>query len=204
MSSHHYLEPKKPNLRSLVENLTHLEKLDLSGVNIISLVPNVLANLSSLKFLHLHDCGMYGEFPIGICKLPNLRVLDVKHNKGLTGYLPDFRWSSPLEEMLLANTSFSGKLPASMGNLGSLTAIDARNCNFSWSIPSSIGNLTHLNFLNLAVNTFEDRIPSSFGNLIQLSFLDLRANNLTGPIPFELVNLTQLTHLFLFSNLVSG
>jgi Leucine-rich repeat (LRR) protein len=140
-------------------------------------VPNILANLSSLKFLHLGDCGLHGEFPIGIFKLPNLRVLDVQYNKGLTGYLPDFQWSSPLEEMLLADTSFSGKLPASMGNLGSLTKIDMWNCNFSGSIPSSIGNLTHLNFLNLAENTFEDRIPSSFGNLIQLSFLDLSSNN---------------------------
>uniref|UniRef100_A0A2N9EMV6 Uncharacterized protein n=1 Tax=Fagus sylvatica TaxID=28930 RepID=A0A2N9EMV6_FAGSY len=204
LSSDHTLEIKKPSLRSLVENLTHLEKLDLSGVNIISLVPNILANLSSLKFLHLNDCGLHGEFPIGIFKLPNLQVLDVQYNKGLTGYLPDFQQSSPLEEMLLADTSFSGKLPASMGNLGSLTRIDTWNCNFSGSIPSSIGNLTHLNFLNLAKNTFEDHIPSSFGNLIQLSFLDLDSNNLTGPIPFELANLTQLTSLFLYHNLVSG
>uniref|UniRef100_A0A2N9EM71 Uncharacterized protein n=1 Tax=Fagus sylvatica TaxID=28930 RepID=A0A2N9EM71_FAGSY len=180
LSINNNLELKKPSLRSLVENLTHLEKLDLSWVNINSLVPNILANLSSLKFLRLRHCGLYGEFPMGIFKLPNLQVLDVKHNKGLTGYLPDFQQSSPLEEMLLANTSFSGKLPTSMGNLGSLTKIAMRNCNFSGSIPSS------------------------FGNLIQLSFLDLAINNLTGPIPFELANLTQLTHLYLYYNLVSG
>nr|XP_023886208.1 receptor-like protein Cf-9 [Quercus suber] len=191
LSSNH-LEIKKPSLGWLVENLTRLENLDLSLVSIISTVPNILANLSSLTSLHLRDCKLHGEFPVGIFKHPNLRVLDVPLNEGLTGYLPDFQWSSPLEEMILAQTSFSGKLPASIGNLGSLTKIDIRKCNFSGHIPSSLGNLTHLNFLLLSLNTFKGHIPSSFGKLIQLSFLHLNKNELTDPIPFELANLTQL------------
>jgi hypothetical protein len=118
------LQLKKLSLTSLVGNLTRLENLDLGGVTIISTVPNIFANLSTLRSLYLHDCGMYGEFPIGIFKLPNLRVLDVKYNKNLTGSLPDFQyWRSPLEEMTFADTSFSGELPASMGNLGSLIAL---------------------------------------------------------------------------------
>ncbi|KAM4133838.1 hypothetical protein ACJW30_01G362100 [Castanea mollissima] len=179
LSSNH-LEIKKPSLGRLLENLTRLENLDLSLVSIISTVPNILANLSSLTSLRLRDCKLQGEFPAGIFKHPNFRVLDVQLNEGLTGYLPEFQWSSPLEEMILAQTSFSGKLPASIGNLGSLTKIDMRRCNFSGHIPSSLGNL------------------------IQLSFLHLNENELTGPIPFELANLTQLTHLFLFYNFISG
>ena len=176
--SYNHLEIKNPSLGRLVENLTCLENLDLSLVNIISIVPNMLANLSSLTSLRLYDCKLHGEFPVGIFKLPNLRVLNVWKNKGLTGYLPDFQWKSPLEEMILANTSFSGKLPASVGNLGSLTEIDMRRCNFSGLIPSSLGNLTNLNYLDLSLNTFEGHIPSSFGNLIKLSFLHLAENEL--------------------------
>ena len=41
-----HLEIKKPSLGHLVENLTRLEKPDLSWVSIISIVPNILANLS--------------------------------------------------------------------------------------------------------------------------------------------------------------
>ena len=41
-----HLEIKKPSLGHLVENLTCLEKPDLSWVSIISFVPNILANLS--------------------------------------------------------------------------------------------------------------------------------------------------------------
>ncbi|KAL4654911.1 hypothetical protein ACB092_01G414000 [Castanea dentata] len=222
------LEIKKPSLGHLVENLTRLEKLDLSWVNIISIVPNILANLSSLRSLRLHDCKLHGEFPVGIFKLPNLRVLDVQFNAGVTGYLPDFQRSSPLEEMILAHTSFSSKLPASIGNLGSLTKIDMRRCNFSGFLPTSLGNLTRLNFLHLSFNTFQGHIPSSlgnlmhlkildlsyntfkgdipssFGNLIQLSSLNLAQNELTGKIPFELANLTQLTDLYLYQNFING
>ena len=88
------------SLTSLVGNLTGLKHLDLSGVNISSTVPNIVANLSTLRSLHLQTCKMRGEFPIGIFMLPNLRVLNVNDNKDLTGSLPDFQyWSSPLEEI---------------------------------------------------------------------------------------------------------
>ena len=77
----YFLQFKQLSLTSLVGNLTRIENLDLSGVNIFSTVPNIFANLSNLRSLYLHDCGMHGQFPIGIFKLPNLRVLDVKYNQ---------------------------------------------------------------------------------------------------------------------------
>uniref|UniRef100_A0A2N9F0X7 Leucine-rich repeat-containing N-terminal plant-type domain-containing protein n=1 Tax=Fagus sylvatica TaxID=28930 RepID=A0A2N9F0X7_FAGSY len=199
------LQLKKLSLTSLVGNLTRLENLDLGGVTIISTVPNIFANLSTLRSLYLHDCGMYGEFPIGIFKLRNLRFLDVKYNKNLTGYLPDFQyWRSPLEEMDLEATNFFGELPASMGNLGSLIAFSMQGCNFSGSIPYSIGDLTNLIYLELSHNSLAGNIPSSIGNLIQLAFLGLYDNQLSGPIPFGLANLTQLTVLSLGSNRLTG
>ncbi|XP_059449527.1 receptor-like protein 7 [Corylus avellana] len=222
------LELKNPSLRSLVGNLTHLQKLDLSWVNISSTVPNILANLSSLTSLSLGGCGLHGEFPIGIFKLSNLRVLSVIDNEGLIGYLPDFTWSGPLEALNLAGTSFTGELPASMGNLGLLTVLLLFECNFSGSIPSSLGNLTKLVDLSLARNSFVGNLPSSFGNLsklnhlelsnnafvgnippslenlVQLNFLDISFNKLTGPIPSKLVNLPQLNLVYLEDNLLSG
>ncbi|XP_059449525.1 receptor-like protein 7 [Corylus avellana] len=223
-----HLELKKPTLRNLVGNLTRLQKLDLSGVIISSMVPNILANLSLLTFLSLGGCDLHGEFPIGIFKLSNLRVLSVPVNEGLTGYLPDFTWSSPLEELDFADTSFSGELPASMGNLGLLTELLLFDCNFSGSIPSSLGNLTKLTELALRNNSFGGNVPSSFGNLsklndldlsnndfvgnippslenlVQLSFLDFSDNKLMGPIPTKLVNLPQLSGIYLSNNLLSG
>uniref|UniRef100_A0A2N9FMC4 Uncharacterized protein n=1 Tax=Fagus sylvatica TaxID=28930 RepID=A0A2N9FMC4_FAGSY len=198
------------NSNSSLFRLVHLQSLNLAH-NHFKLLSNPIPDRQSFKThisqslffyvfwsLYLHDCGMYGEFPIGIFKLPNLRVLDVKYNKNLTGSLPDFQyWRSPLEEMTLADTSFSGELPASMGNLESLIALDMWGCNLSGSIPYSIGNLTNLIYLELSNNSLAGNIPSSIGNLIQLAFLGLYDNQLSGPIPFGLANLTQLTVLSL-------
>lgn len=228
LSYNHQLELKKPSLRCLVRNLTCLQKLDLSFVNISSTVPTILANLSSLKFLSLGDCGLHGEFPVGIFKLSNLRFLSVCGNYGLTGYLPGFTWSSLLETLDLSLTGFSGELPASIGNLGFLTKMIVWGCNFSRYIPSSLGNLTKLTYLDLSLNSFVGNVlpslcyltklthldisnnafvgnvPRSLENLLQLSDLDISNNQLTGPVPFELLNLPQLLDIYFSYNLFSG
>jgi Leucine-rich repeat (LRR) protein len=228
LSQNYDLELKKPSLRSLVRNLTCLQKLDLSLVNISSTMPAILANMSSLKFLALRSCGLHGEFPAGIFKLSNLRVLSVSFNFDLTGYLPGFTWSSPLETLDLSLTSFSGELPASMGNLGFLTKMIMWDCNFSGYIPSSLGNLSKLTYLDLmynsfmgnatpslgnltklthldlSYNTFVGNVPPSLGNLRQLSYLDISYNQLTGPVPFVLLNLPQRLSIYLSDNLLTG
>jgi Leucine-rich repeat (LRR) protein len=204
LSDNFDLELKKLSLRSLVGNMTRLQKLDLSWVNIDSTVPSILANLSSLTSLTLVYCSLHGEFPIGIFKLPNLQYLDVGFNDVLTGYLPDFTRSSPLEKLILKYTSFSGELPASIEKLGKLIELDMSSCNFSGSIPSSLGNITKLTSLCLSDNAFVGNIPPSLGNLVQLSDLDVYHNKLIGPIPFELANLPQLAYVDLSYNLLSG
>jgi hypothetical protein len=198
------LELKKLSLRSLIGNMTCIQKLDLSGVNISSTVPNILANLSSLTHLGLESCGLHGEFPKGTFMLPNLRSFEVEFNDGLTGYLPGFTWSSPLETLNLGHTSFSGELPAFTRNFSFLTSLSMQVCNLSGSIPSSLGNLTKLTLLNLRYNAFVGNVPSSFKNLVQLYFLDISHNRLTGPIPFKVIGLPQLWCVSLSYNLLHG
>jgi Leucine-rich repeat (LRR) protein len=198
------LELKNLSFRSLVGNMTRLQKLDLSWVNISSTVPNSLANLSSLTHLGLPGCGLHGEFPKDIFKLSKLQYLDVNSNDGLTGYLPGFTSSSPLELLDLGHTSFSGELPASTGNFSFLTYISMLGCNLLGFIPSSLGNLTKLTFLELSNNAFVGNVPPSLGNLAQLSSLYISYNQLTGPFPFELLNLPQLLFVDLSYNLLHG
>jgi Leucine-rich repeat (LRR) protein len=198
------LELKKHSLRCLVQNLTCLQKLDLSGVNISSMVPNILTNLSSLKSFSLVDCGLHEKFSVGIFKLSKLRFLSVRENNGLTSYLPGFTWSSQLEKLDLSFTSFSGELLASMGNLRFLVELNMRGCNISGPIPSSVGNLIKLTYLDLSFNSFVGNIRPSLGNLPQLSSLDISNNRLIGPVPFELVNLPQLWDIYLSNNFLSG
>ncbi|XP_034924130.1 receptor-like protein 7 [Populus alba] len=222
------LKLQKPGLQDLVEALTNLEVLHLSRVEISAKVPQIMANLSSLSSLFLRDCGLQGEFPMGIFQLPNLRFLSIRYNPYLTGYLPEFQSGNQLESLLLAGTNFSGQLPGSLGNLKSLKEFDAARCYFSGVIPSSLGNLTKLNYLHLSDNRFSGKIPSTFVNLLQLTDLSLSSNNFRsgtldwlgnltnlnyvdlqdtssyGNIPSFLRNLTQLTVLALQGNKLTG
>ncbi|XP_050255186.1 receptor-like protein 7 [Quercus robur] len=122
------LELKRATLESLVQNLTNLEKLDLSVVDISSPVPNQLANISSLTALALHDCRLVGQFPIRILQLPGLQILVLGNNFDLKGYLPHLHLSSHLKYLLVGHTGFSGEIPASIGNLDSLERLDLGDC----------------------------------------------------------------------------
>jgi hypothetical protein len=204
LSDNSNLELEKHSLRRLVGNLTHLQKLDLSWVNISSTVPNILANLSSLTFLSLDGCGLHGEFPMGIFKLPNLRHLNVADNKDLTGYLPGFTWSSPLEILDLGGSSFSGELPASMGNLGFLNGLYLSGCNFSGSIPSSLGNLTKLTLLDLQITLWW--VTSRLHLVISLNSLFFFFQEMLSRVIFRLQLETSLNSvsLYLYENAFVG
>ncbi|XP_028085788.1 receptor-like protein 7 [Camellia sinensis] len=209
-SSFGLLKLEKLGLRSPLQNLTNLKVLLLNYVSISSEVLDTLANLTSLTTLVLENCGLRGEFPISIFYLPNLQVLDVGSNRYLTGHLPEFHPSSPLQQLMLFQTSFSGKLPDSIGNLNFLNQLDFSGCYFSGSLPASLGslpaslgNLTQLNYVSLSSNKFNVGTLQILGKLTELTDLELR-DDLYGSIPSVLSNLTQLTYLDLSSNLLSG
>ncbi|XP_065872471.1 receptor-like protein 7 [Euphorbia lathyris] len=222
------LKLQNPSLKDVGEKLTNLVKLNLNGVNISSTVPQSFTNLSSLSTLGLRDCNLQGEFPTGIFQLPNLSSLVLRHNPELTGYLPEFQFYRPIELLRLENTSFSGQLPKSIGNLKLLNNFVAKGCNFSGPLPPSIGSLDRLKFLDLSRNKFSGIIPSSIanlhkltylslsfnnfspgtlywvGNLTELNYLSLMKTNLYGEIPSWLGNFTQLTSIELGSNSLNG
>ncbi|XP_062167593.1 receptor-like protein 6 [Alnus glutinosa] len=178
------LKLQKHGLRSIAQKLTNLKELDLSEVDISSTLPNILANLSSLTSLLLIDCGLHGEFPTGIFHLPNLSSICVRYNTYLTGSLPEFNRSSPLESLQLRDTSFSGELPNSIGYLESLKYFAIGDCNFSGPIPSSFGNLTQLILLQLANNSLHGEFPTRIFHLPNLLSIRVGYNTyLTGSLP---------------------
>ncbi|KAM3683453.1 hypothetical protein ACJW31_12G148600 [Castanea mollissima] len=178
-SSKRLLELKRPHFESLVQNLTNLEALFLSLVNIPYPVPSLLANMSSLSFLILTSCGLLGELPTNIFQLPNAEFLHLVQNPGLIGNLPDFNRTSHLKHLCVMETGMSGEIPGSIGNLGSLEQLYLDSNNFSGLVPPSIGNLSKLtNLMNL----------------------DLSFNNLSGTMELDslhvLKNLTTLNLSF--------
>ncbi|GAB4841229.1 hypothetical protein Ancab_039686 [Ancistrocladus abbreviatus] len=192
------------NLRTLVQNSTDLEIMNLNYATMSSRVPKVLANLTSLRYLALASCDLHGTFPKGIFLLPNILFLNVADNENLVGHLPQFHSSSKLEELSLPYSGFSGNIPSSIGNVSSLIGLYFGGCNFHGPIPYSLGQLTKLSILDLSFNSFEGQIPNSLRNLTQLYQLGLASNNLTGEVPSAFANLTNLRDLDLNSNNLHG
>ena len=203
---------------SSISNLHLLSELVLSNNNLLSEVPDVLTNLSSLVSIQLSSCGLHGEFPGGIFQLPNLQIIDVSNNPNLYGLLPEFPQQSALRELSLSCTKFHGKLPESIGNLEFLTNLYLDNCNFSGTLPNSIGNLTALQYLSLSSNYFSGSIPSLAlpkkitdelveqshlspeSRLLNLRLLDLRNNSFDGITDYSLFTLPSLKDLMLGKN----
>ncbi|KAK2359358.1 receptor protein [Trifolium repens] len=99
------LQLKLSSLISIIQNSTKLETLFLSYVTISSTLPDTLTNLTSLKELSLYNSELYGEFPVGVFHLPNLKVLDLRYNPNLNGSLPEFQ-SSSLTKLALDQTGY--------------------------------------------------------------------------------------------------
>ncbi|GLT59099.1 hypothetical protein SLA2020_319380 [Shorea laevis] len=189
----------------LVHNLTELRFLFLDSVNMSLVVPSSLLNLtSSLEQLSLRDCSLQGNFPSQVFQLPSLQLLDLSRNYNLGGNLPESNRSSFLEYLNLANTSFSGELPHSIGNLKLLEELNLDSYQFCGSIPQSLANLTKITYLDFDSNLLQGQIPDVFGKMRKLTDLSFDENNFGGKIPASIFNLTHLTSLSLSSNNLIG
>ncbi|KAK4594708.1 hypothetical protein RGQ29_018418 [Quercus rubra] len=183
-----------PNLKRLIQNLTHLTELVLYGIDMSSVSTNCLTNLSSsLTSLRLSYCQLKGKFPDNIFHLPNLQMLRVAYNYHLTGSLPTYNWSTPLKFLALTETKFSIDLPYLISNLKSLKELRVGGCNFiGSSYPTFLSNLTQLTSLDLSYHNFGGQFPWSLLNFEVLTFLDLSYNNFIGQLPEVTTNLSQI------------
>ncbi|XP_030946859.1 receptor-like protein 7 [Quercus lobata] len=194
LSGNYGMRIETPSLKRLIQNLTHLTELDLA-VDMSSVPPNSFMNLSSsLTSLSLFMCGLKGRFPDNIFHLPNLQLLDVSSNFNLTGSLPTYNWSTPLNFLGLAETGFPINLPNLVSNLKSLKQLYLSNCNFIGSSNLAfLPNLTQITSLDLSYNNFSGQWPWSLLNNAGLTYLDLSHNNFIGQLPDLSTNRTQVS-----------
>ncbi|XP_022641659.1 receptor-like protein 12 [Vigna radiata var. radiata] len=178
----------------------NLSIIVLDWNDLSSAVPETFANFKMLTILSLSACQLTGTFPQKIFNIGTLSVLDLSFNINLQGLFPEFPPGS-LHTLTVANTSFSGTVPHSIGNMRNLTELNFCSCRFNGTLPNSLSNLTELSYLDLSFNNFTGRIPSfNFEGLNNLVTIDLSNNSISGSIPSSLFTLPQLKSIIFSHN----
>ncbi|CAK8540209.1 unnamed protein product [Lathyrus sativus] len=158
-------------LKSLT-NSSNLESLSLSSNNFGGSLENSIGNLSTvLSAFYIGSNQIYGQIPIELGNLINLRVLSMENN------------------------SLEGTIPTTFGKFQNIQRLRLPLNRLSGDIPASIGNLSQLYHLRLDENMLEGYIPPNIGNCQMLQYISLSQNNLTGAIPPEIFSIPSLTNL---------
>ncbi|XP_048231247.1 receptor-like protein EIX2 [Ricinus communis] len=195
-------------------NFSSLAVIDLSFNHISSKFPNWVVNISSIAYVDLGGNKLHGRIPLGLSELPNLQFLDLSSNYLYASSFQLFRGSwKNLEALYLSSNHVHGKLPASIGNMTSLSDLSLSDCKIDGTFPSSIGKLCSLEYLDFFQSNLTGSLPEvlvgadncfSKSPFPLLQFLMLGDNQLVGKLPNWLGELQNLVILSLHSNLFHG
>ncbi|XP_021721985.1 probable LRR receptor-like serine/threonine-protein kinase At4g36180 [Chenopodium quinoa] len=207
-SSSSPLYMKKPNLATIIRNLTNIKELYLDGIHNSAMGDKWCQALSSsfphLQILSMSNCDLRGEIHksfsnlhhLSVIKLddngkifqvPTLITLDLSGNEKLQGNLPVFYKNGSLEKLLISSTKFSGTLPSSISNLKRLH-LQNNNLNGSMNV-TDWGKLLSLEELNLSNNSLDGSISTSLFSLPSLGKIDLSVNKFSGQLMNEFASI---------------
>ncbi|KAJ1267171.1 hypothetical protein BS78_07G036500 [Paspalum vaginatum] len=163
-------------------NITSLKTLIIHSCGLSGSFPDELGNMTSLEVLSLGENNLHGMVPETVTNLCNLKYLDLRSNNiGVdVVYLVERLPNCPqrkLQALYLRNASLTGNMPKWPPNLSNLSTLDLSFNHISGSIPVGIGGLTNLNYLNLAANNLSGVVTEEhFDNLSSLTSITLSAN----------------------------
>jgi Leucine-rich repeat (LRR) protein len=109
---------------------------------------------------------------------------------------------SDVVQISLPSNLMAGTIPASIGDLTALTALDLSDNALTGSLPVEIGGLTSLISLDLSANFLSGALPNELGNIGSgLAILNLSGNQFSGAIPSTLALLSGLSQVdFSYNN----
>ncbi|CAI0438706.1 unnamed protein product [Linum tenue] len=192
---------------SSVSNLSSLQLVSLGFNNFGGSLPESVVNFTEeLSSLVVNNNKMTGEIPEGMAKLKKLEWLHLGNNQ-FTGTVPEELGKlGNLKKLYLHGNKFSeGRIPSSFGNLSKLTHLGMQQSSIQGEIPSSLGNCRNLLSLNLDRNNLTGEIPGEILSIESLTiYLGLAENRLTGSLPRQVGTLKNLGILNVSHNLLSG
>lgn len=185
--------------------------------------PNSCRQVPCLYVLQLRSNLLGGNIPEQICRLSNIRSLDLSNNN-LIGSIPKClhnftalkygNRSLEYEELFYLQDSTINERTMLVGTKGreleycrtllEVKNIDLSKNNLIGEFPKGICRLAFLDTLNLSRNHLSGNIPDNIGDMRWLESFDLSVNNFSGPIPASLSSLTLLNHWKLSYNNLSG
>lgn len=186
-----------------ISALHSLSVIDLQFNDLTGSIPDFLANFSFLNVLRLSYNNLQGWVSPAIFQHKKLVTIDLQQNE-ISGSLPNFTADSCLQNLLVGQTSLSGTIPDSIGNLKYLTKLGINALGLSGNLPSSIGKLKSLNDLRVSGIDLVGPIPSWIANLTSLEVLEFSDCGLYGSIPSYLGGLSKLEILALYNCKFSG
>ena len=122
---------------------------------------------------------------------------------GFTGPLPDFTFSTKLQEFYASFNFLTGTIPSSVTKLGKLHSFRVNRNLLHGTLPPNFGDLTAMVFLAIGGNSFEGTLPS-MRRWSGLLYLDTVINKLTGSIPTYFTQMPKLVYVSLGFNNFHG
>ncbi|XP_066162845.1 receptor-like protein 9DC3 isoform X2 [Oryza sativa Japonica Group] len=186
-----------------VFNLTTLRNLSLAGNDFNrTVLPSFgFQRLTKLLRLDLSEAGFFGQIPIGIAHLKNLRALDLSFNY-LFFQEPSFQTIvanlSNLRELYLDQVRITSEPTWSVAlahSLPLLQNLSLSQCDLGGTIHRSFSQLRSLVVINLNYNGISGRVPEFFADFFFLSDLALSNNNFEGQFPTKIFQVENLRSL---------
>ncbi|XP_020233658.1 receptor-like protein EIX2 [Cajanus cajan] len=199
-------------LPSTLKNCSNLFMLDV-GENMLSgPIPSWIGeSMQQLIILIMRGNLFSGNFPIELCFLKRVQLLDLSRNKLSKGIPTCLKRFNAMSERTINRSETINLIY--MNNItnyevyGLLLSVDYtlgitwmwKGVDRSFADPELI-----LKSIDLSCNELTGKIPKEIGYLVGLVSLNLSRNNLSGEIPFEIGNLSSLDSLDLSRNHLCG
>lgn len=177
--------------------------LQLSGKGLKGKVSESLCKLDQLKLLDLSHNSLEDGLPLDFFNLKELEVLDFSHNKLVGPLFGAIAGLKSIQSLNFSSNLLSGNL-TDIGVFPSLVALNISNNLFTGPISSKICSISKsIRAVDLSSNHLTGGLEG-LANCKALQNLHIDCNSLSGDLPDSLYSLSSLQQLSISSNNLSG